>query len=119
MLNITYTDSSCCTCSLKTWAFSCGSQAHQSSCTERRAGICTWMRPPSIGSITKSTGCGVAFLAVFLALPDRLDYSSGHYFTPFTESLLACFSRARRFLINPLELPLSGNEGFPVDSLLS
>lgn len=61
----------------------------------------------------------MAFLAVFLALPDRLDYSSGHYFTPFTESLLACFSRARRFPVNPLELPLSGNEEFPVDSLLS
>jgi hypothetical protein len=61
----------------------------------------------------------VAFLAVFLALPDRLDYSSGDYFTPFTESLLACFSRARRFPVNPLELPLSGNEEFPVDSLLS
>ena len=61
----------------------------------------------------------MAFLAVFLALPDRLDYSSGHYFTPFTESLLACFSRARRFPVNPLELPLSANEEFPVDSLLS
>jgi hypothetical protein len=61
----------------------------------------------------------VAFLAVFLALPDRLDYSSAHYFTLLTESLLACFSRARRFPTNPLELPLSGNEEFRVDSLLS
>jgi hypothetical protein len=61
----------------------------------------------------------VAFLVVFLALPDRLDYSSAHYFSTVHRVASSVFGVARRFHINPLELLLSANEEFPVDSLLS